>query len=299
VDTSTKNLTVKTTGSHLLFIGSETSNDPAEFAATGNTTCPAGGLSPTLTCTIEVSFTPGALGTRTATLSVNDNTPTSPQHVALSGTGTVDMTVSPASESIGNTKFGVKVPNTITVYNKQPHSVSLSKSISGPNAADFTFNGSGTCTGTLAAKTSCTVMVTFTPGALGSESATLTVSDSPDALSPYHVAFSVAGTIPEGVTTTLSYGTVSRSSSKTLKATITNKSPFTLSISSSISGANAGDFTNAGTGTCGASLAGNLSCTIAVKFKPTTTSFETGTLSVVVPQDPTSPRLVQLNGTGS
>ena len=298
-DTITKNLTVKNTGTHLLFIGSVTSNDPAEFAATGATTCPAGGLSPTLSCTITIAFTPGAIGARSATLSVNDNTATSPQHVALSGTGIADMTVTPTSFSIGDEKFGVKVTKTVTVYNKQTKSVSLSHSISGPNAADFTVSG-GTCGGTLAAKTSCTLLVTFKPGALSSESATLTVSDSPDSLSPYNVAFAVAGTIPESVyPLKLSYGTVSRSSAKTLKTTITNKSPFTISISSSISGANAGDFTNTGGGTCGASLAGNLACTIAIKFKPTTTTFETGTLTIVIPQDPTSPLSVLLNGTGS
>jgi hypothetical protein len=209
------------------------------------------------------------------------------------------MSVKPASFAISSTRFGIKVTKTVTVTNKQTNSVSLGKSISGPNASDFTFNG-GTCTGNLAAKTSCTILVTYTPGVLGSESATMTVSASPDPNSPYNVAFNVAGTIPETISPqTLSYGTVSRSSAKTLKTTIGNKSPFTISISSSISGANAGDFTNTGGGTCGASLAGNLSCTIAVKFKPTTTTTETGTLTIVIPQDPTSPRSVHLTGTGS
>jgi hypothetical protein len=208
------------------------------------------------------------------------------------------MAVKPASFSIGDIKFGNKTTKTISVYNKQTRSVSLSKSISGPNAGDFSFSG-GTCTGTLASKTSCTILVTFTPGVLGPESATVTVAASPDPNSPYFVALNVAGTIPESVTLNLSYGTVSRASSKTLKATITNKSPFTISISSSISGANAADFTNTGGGTCGASLSGNLACTIAIKFKPTTTTLESATLTVVVPQDPTSPRLVHLSGTGS
>jgi len=299
-DTITKNVTVKNTGKLALFIGNVDSTVPAEFSATGATTCPSSGLAPTLTCTIEIAFRPLALGVRSATLSVNDNTGTSPQHVALSGTGTVDMTVTPASFSIGDTKFGVKVVKAATVVNKQSNSISLSPSISGPNAGDFTVTG-GTCGATLAAKTSCTIQVIFEPGVLGSESATLTVSDSPDPNSPYNAGFTVAGTIPEGVSpVTLSYGTVSRSSSRTGNITVANKSPFTISISSSIGGANAGDFTNTGGGTCGASLAGNLSCTIAVKFKPTTTTTtESATLAVTVPEDPTSPRDVKLTGTGS
>ena len=208
------------------------------------------------------------------------------------------MTVAPASFSIPNTKYGAKVVKTVQVSNEQKIRVSLSHGISGTNAADFTVSG-GTCTRTLAAKTSCTIQVTFMPGVLGIESATLTVSDSRDPHSPYDDAFNVAGTIPEGVSPLrLSYSTVSRSSSETLKTTVTNKSPFTISIGSSISGASAADFTIAG-GTCGSSLAGNSSCTIGVKFKPTTTTRESATLAVTVPEDPTSPRDVKLTGTGS
>ena len=77
-DTATKNLTVRNTGTNLLFIGSVTSNNSAEFAATGATTCPPGGLAHLATCTIAIGFTPSALGTRIATLTVNDNAATSP-----------------------------------------------------------------------------------------------------------------------------------------------------------------------------------------------------------------------------
>ena len=80
-DTVTKNITVRNTGTNLLFIGNVTSNDP-EFAATGATTCPPGGLAHLATCTIAIGFTPSALGAHSATLSVNDNTATSPQSVA-------------------------------------------------------------------------------------------------------------------------------------------------------------------------------------------------------------------------
>jgi hypothetical protein len=295
-DTVTKNLTVKNTGTNPLFIGIVTSNDP-EFAETGST-CPGGGLAHLATCTIAIGFTPSTLGSHSATLSVNDNTSTSPQHVAVGGTGSTDMTVLPVSFSFGNTKFGVKVVKSVAVSNKQTKAVSLSRSISGPNAADFTITG-GSCSATLAANTACSIQVTFTPGVLGSESATLTVSDSPDPASPYSVSFNVAGTIPETVAPiTLSYGTVSQSSSKTLKTTVTNKSPFAISIGSAVSGANAADFTITG-GTCGPTLAGNSTCTIGVKFKPTTAAAESATLAVSVPQDPTSPHNVSLTGTGS
>ena len=131
-------------------------------------------------------------------------------------------------------------------------------------------------------------------------SATLSVSDIPDSLGPYNVALSTGPTIPASVTpATLLYGTVSRTSSRTLTATVTNKSPFTLSIGSAVSGLDAGDFTITGGGTCGSTLAGNSSCTVAVKFKPTKTTTETATLAETVSSDPVSPHKVTLKGSGS
>jgi hypothetical protein len=114
------------------------------------------------------------------------------------------------------------------------------------------------------------------------------------------VALSTGPTIPETVApTTLSYGNVSRSSSKILKTTVTNKSPFAISIGSAVSGVNAADFTiSGGIGSCGQSLAGNASCTISVKFKPTIVGAESATVAVSVPQDPTNPRNVNLTGNG-
>jgi outer membrane protein assembly factor BamB len=298
--TSTKNLTVKNTGENPLFITGMFFNDSAEFGSTGATTCPSTGLAPGLTCTVTLSFTPNTPGARGgSSLSISDNTATSPQSVALSGSGTTDVTTTPTKVSIGNVKWGVTVTESVTVTNHMGISISLnSESFSGPNAADFSAAGGGTCGTTLAAMTSCSQKFSFTPGALGTESATLVISDSPDLASPHNIAVDVAGTIPETVAPmTLSYGTVSQTSSKTLKTTVTNKSSFTISIGTAVSGANGADFTITG-GTCGPSLAGNSSCTISVEFKPTTAGPETASLSVSVAEDPTGPHTVNLKGTG-
>jgi len=191
-DTVTKKLTVKNTGKkNPLFISSVTSSDPAEFTVE-TSTCPSGGLAPDLTCTITIGFTPSALGPHSATLFVYDNTATSPQRVALSGTGTITMTVSPTSDAFASVKDGSKARKLITVRNLQTNPVSLSEGFSGPNNADFSVTG-GTCTSTLAARTVCTLIVTFAPTVVGTESATLTVTDSPDPLGPYHVSLSGTG----------------------------------------------------------------------------------------------------------
>ena len=298
--TLTKNLTVHNTGrTNPLIISGATPSDP-EYALSGTGTCgPIPVTVPPLgSCTLGVSFTPEAVGAHPASLTVSDNATTSPQHSTLTGAGIAGLSLSKTSLVFKSVRFGLKGIAAFSVTNHQTQPVSLSESFSGNNPADFSISG-GTCTATLAAKTACSIDVTFTPGALGSESAMLTVSDSPDPVSPYNIGLSTGPTIPDTVTpATLSYGTVSQTSSKTLKATITNYSPFTLSVGSSLSGANAPDFTITG-GTCGPSLTGNASCTIGVKFKPTTTSSESATLTVTIPQDPTSPRQVALTGTGS
>jgi hypothetical protein len=292
----TKNLTVRNTGTNPLFISNVTSDD-SEFAATGATACPAGGLAHLATCTIAIVFTPNALGAHNATLSVFDNSANSPQHVALTGTGTVDLTTTKSTLVYGDVRFGLKGVAAFAVVNHQMQSVNPNESFSGTNAGDFSITG-GTCTTTLDALKSCSIIVSFAPGALGAESATLNVADSPDPLSPYTLALSTGPTIPETVApVTLPYGTVLQTSSRTLKTTVTNRSPFTISIGSAVSGTNAADFTITG-GTCGPTLSGNSSCTIGVTFKPTIAAAESATLAVSVPQDPTSPHNVSLTGTG-
>ena len=64
--------------------------DISSIAATGNfgenDNC-GSSLASAANCTINVTFTPTAVGTVTGTLSVNDNAPGNPQTVSLSGTG--------------------------------------------------------------------------------------------------------------------------------------------------------------------------------------------------------------------
>ncbi len=69
-----------------------------DFSQSGNcgTTLGAG-----LSCTINVTFTPSAAGTRTATLTVSDNAANSPQMVALMGGGAdFGISLSPTSASV-------------------------------------------------------------------------------------------------------------------------------------------------------------------------------------------------------
>jgi hypothetical protein len=244
-----------------------------------------------------VAFTPAAAGPHSASLTVFDNAVTSPQHVTLSGTGVADLTTSKSSLVYGSVKFGAKGVAVFSVTNHQTQPVTLSENFSGTNAADFSITG-GTCTASLAAKTACTISVTFVPGVLGTESATLTISDSPDPLSPYTIALSTGPTIPATVTPlTLLYGTLTaRTPTKSKTVTITNNSGVSLPVSESFSGANAGDFAAGGSCTM---VAAHTSCGLAVKFTPTGGgSPESATMAVTVGSDPSSPHNVSLSGTG-
>jgi hypothetical protein len=298
--TLTKNLTVKNTGAtNPLIISNAISSDPAEYALSGSGTCGAIPITvaPKTNCTLGVAFTPNAVGAHSATLTIFDNAATSPQQSTFSGSGIAGLSFSKTSLAYGSVKFGISSAQSFSVTNRQTQQVSLSESFSGTNAADFSVTG-GTCTTTLAANSVCSIIVTFKPGALGTESATLSVSDSPDPLSPYTIALSTGPTIPATVTpTSLAYGTTT--TSKTLNATVTNLSGFSLSLSESFSGANAGDFTVAG-GTCGASASPNSSCTMAVTFTPTAGggAAESASMAVNVSSDPTSPHNISLTGTG-
>src|SRR5206468_3989059 len=59
--------------------------NPGDFAQTNN--C-GSSLAAGASCSINVTFTPAAVGTRTATLQVSDSAANSPQTASLTGTGT-------------------------------------------------------------------------------------------------------------------------------------------------------------------------------------------------------------------
>jgi hypothetical protein len=299
--TSTKTVTVTNTGrTNPLTVSAATPSDP-EYALSGTGTC--GPLPVTLAhgthCTLGLSFSPSAVGPHPASLMLFDNATSSPQHVTLTGTGIASLTTTKSSLVFGDVKFGAKGIEAFAVVNHQSQPVTLSESFSGANPSDFTVGG-GTCTSTLDALKACSIIVYFKPSVLGTESATLSVSDNPDPLSPYTVALSTGPTIPDTVLpATLAYGTLtSRTPTKTKTVTVTNLSGFPLSVGETFSGTNDSDFAVTG-GTCGSTAPANTSCTIAVTFTPTGGgSSETASMAVSVGSDPSSPHNISLTGTG-
>jgi hypothetical protein len=152
-----------------------------------NHTC-GSSLAAGASCTINVFFTPTAIGTRTGTLSVNDNGGGSPQKVTVSGTGTV-VTLSPTSLSFGNQTVGTtSAAKTVTVTNHG----STTLGISGI-AATGDFQEINACGPSLSAGASCQIKVTFSPTVKGTRTGTLSVSDNGGG-SPQKVSLTGTGT---------------------------------------------------------------------------------------------------------
>jgi hypothetical protein len=289
VVTLTNNLTTTLTISSIGFTGTNS----GDFAQTNN--C-GSSVNAGASCTINVTFTPAASGTRTATLNVTDNAGNSPQTVSLSGTGIVPVTLSTASISFGTVLVDSSATATpVTLTNNQ--SVSLTNiSISVTGAA---FSQVNTCGTSIAAGAQCTITVTFAPKTSGSQTGMVTISDSA-INSPQTISLKGAGELPVALSPgTLAFGAETVGTTSAPKTeTITNNQRVALDISSiTISGADASNFTETGT-TCGSTLAAGAKCTITVTFTPSATGARSATLDIT-DSALTSPQTAKLTGTGA
>ena len=165
-----KSVTLKNTGTGTLTIASIV---PSGDFAVSSTTC-ASTLAAAKSCSIKVTFTPTQIGSRTGALTVTGNASDSPQSVSLSGTGAVQATLTPATATWPAVTVGLNgAAKVFTLSNKQ--SVALT-GISISTTGDFSVSTT-TCSSSLAAKTTCTIHVIFTPTQTGTRTGTLQVSD--------------------------------------------------------------------------------------------------------------------------
>jgi 6-phosphogluconolactonase (cycloisomerase 2 family) len=153
--------------------------NPTDFAQTNTCQSPAA-LNPGSTCSVSITFTPTAAGTRQAMLLVSDNAPGTPQSAALSGTGltsTSGVTLTPNSLSFPATTQGTSSSSqTITLTNSGNVTLNISSiALGGTNSTEFTMTSSG-CT-KLAVNATCAINTVFSPLATGAHSATITITD--------------------------------------------------------------------------------------------------------------------------
>ncbi|HLV87776.1 MAG TPA: choice-of-anchor D domain-containing protein [Candidatus Sulfotelmatobacter sp.] len=143
---------------------------------TGTTNCPTS-LAAGASCTFSLQFKPTAIGSRTASLEVVDNTGSGSQLVALTGTGT-EVKLSATSLAFGTQTVGTtSAAKTVTVTNVGAAAMSISGvKLAGTNPGDFT--ETNTCGTSLGAGKSCTITVTFKPTAKGARSASVSLTDN-------------------------------------------------------------------------------------------------------------------------
>jgi uncharacterized repeat protein (TIGR01451 family) len=105
--------------------------------------------------------------------------------------------VTPSSIDFGTLAVGsTSGHRTVTITNTGNTNLTIAvETITGPNASDFAFASDHCVTNFIAAGSSCTIDLTFTPSAAGPRSATLTISDN-GLGSPHTVPLSGTGGTP-------------------------------------------------------------------------------------------------------
>jgi hypothetical protein len=210
-------------------------------------------------CTIQITFTPSARGTRNGTLSVVDNSTTSPEHASLNGMGTGPVaSLSRTAIAFGNQVLNVAVTNTVTLTNTGDAALGITSI-----GATGDFSETDDCGTSLAAQAHCTVTIKFQPSAVGARIGTLTFTNS--ALnSPQLVSLTGMGVQLGFSSSNIAFGNqVVGTSGAAQAVTVTNLSNSALTLTSIVAGAG---FTQ--TNNCGTSLAGNSSCIINIVFTP-------------------------------
>jgi len=288
-------VTLNNTSGTAMTITSISIDDTADFSETNG--CGTA-LAAHSTCTIQVSFDPSTTGVRTGTLTVVDSAASSPQTVALTGTGTSNAPVlffSPGNIDFGNQTVGTTSNSwTVTLNN----TTGFNSTFTTPIAVTGPFAETNSCGAGLAAHSTCNVVVTFVPTGTGVANGQLSVainggnlvtpvtltgvgtSSSPVLFfSPNNINFGgqVVGTTSNGWTITLN---------NTTATPAVFLSPLLLT----------GPFTE--TTSCGATLAAYSTCNIVVAFVPTASGVATGQLSAII-NGVSTPLTVALTGTGT
>ena len=293
---SPQTVTVTNSGTAPLNVGGVTVNgsNPSDFSQTN--TCTSGAIAPNDSCTINVTFTPSAINTRSASLNIASNDPTGTKSVALSGSGTAaGVAFNPTSLSFGNQPVGsTSAIKTITLTNNGNGTLNINSIL-----ASGDFAQSNDCTASLAVSANCTISVTFHPTAGGTRNGTVSVSSNAPG-SPHTASFSGTGTQPAVMVQSSAIfadQVVGTTSSPAQSISVKNTGAAPLNVGTpTISGTNQSEFAISGN-TCTSPVAANGTCAISVTFTPASAGSRTATLNI--PSDaPSSPNAVGLSGKG-
>ena len=288
-------VTLKATGTASLTVSSVTITGSAAADFTETDTCSGTVLAKNSTCTLMVSFTPTAAGSRTADLAIQANVAGGQLLVSLTGTALAagSVTLLPSSLSFGTQQVGtVSAAQVINIQNVGGSTIALNSVVI---TAPFR-ETAVTCGGGLAAGASCTYTLAFAPSQAGAATGSFTVNDTVGSQSEPLTGTGVLAPTDTLSPTSLTFAsTVLGQSSPPLTVTITNSGGLPLTgIGTSVSTSTGkADFTTVSN--CGSQLAAGSSCGITVTFAPSITGSETGTLVI---SDALHAQSVSLRGVG-
>ncbi len=257
--------------------------DAAQFVITADG-CMTQALAPNATCQITVRFSPSTAGAKSASLNVTAS-PGGSAIAQLSGMGLSvgEIIITPTSKDFGSVQQGMTGMSQVFMVQNTGQSATgmLTTAVTGANPIAFP-TSTDTCMGqTLAANASCSVTVTFSPNTSGSKIATLTVSGSPGGaaaapLSGISLADAELGINPNSN----DFNSVVTGSSATATFTVRNIGGVASGVpGAAITGPDMGQFSIM-SNNCTAALAPAATCTIVVRFAPTTTGVKGASLSV-------------------
>jgi sugar lactone lactonase YvrE len=278
-----------------------TGADAANFAQSNNC-LPS--LQPNANCVINVVFKPGAVGSFTnAAIQITDDVPGSPQVAPLSGNGIAPVvTLSASTLNFGSVAQSISSPSqTVNFSNTSSVPVMIvGITPGGGDSAQFSFDRSD-CGATLAAFSTCKIVVTFSPTAPGNFNGSFVVGYSSNGTPQATQTVALTGT---GLAPTIAISATSLAFTNQEVGTNSSTQVVTLSNNGggpvTIGGISlpAGAFTqNNNCPISPSKLAQGANCAITVTFNPPAVTSYTGTITIA--DDAGGPQTVALTGTGT
>ena len=293
----TQTITLSNTGSAALTISSIaiTGANISDFAQTNN--CPAS-VAAGSSCNILVTFTPASAASFSAAVTVTDNASGSPQQAALTGTGFIQapaFTIVPASIAFGNQIVNSTSANKTVAFTNTTSDILKVQTITSSDPAFATNLPVSGCQMAIipGANPGCDLFVTFSPKAVQSYGATLTVQvydiTNPATSFPSQT-FTVAGTgiaAPPAFTiapTAVAFGDqIVNTTSANKTVAFTNATNDILKVQS-ISSSDPAFVTNLPASGCQMAIipSANPGCDLYVTFSPTAIQAYSATLTIQV-----------------
>ncbi len=258
----------------------------ADFSRSGGSCAPAGSVAVGANCTLQLSFTPSAAGSRTAALTITHNGTGATSTLSLSGSGTAlpqaSLATSATSVNFGALLVGsASSARIVTISNSGQAALNFSSiKVSGAQSGFITLGGSCAVATPVAAGASCTLSLTALASSAGNFSASVDLaSNGGNAAIGLSGSGAAAAPALAATPAALSFGqqTVGAPAASQ-QVSIANTGNVALNVSAiGITGAG---LSVAPGDTCRPSIAVGASCTVGVLFAPAAEGAVNGTLTI-------------------